>query len=418
MPFAAKSNRLIGNVEPLSRRDYPMTPSFPRRKVVTLMGGALVGSDPFSPRTWSGCSRQLLNACSDRGLLQRAVGVDASRLKRWFLIARNFTQPRETWRQRYYLDTQYYKWLTQELEHALLPSDFQHTFLQFGGIYNIPAIVKGQTRCFSYHDGNVAQLAASPHFQSLKLSAKIVEQAFAYESEVYQGMDKILTMSDYLRRSFIQDFGIPEDRVITIGAGINLDQIPDPPSHKDYDQKSILFVGIDFARKGGWQLLEAFQIVRQRHPKAQLHIVGPQNMNIPSHLAKGVTCYGFLSKTDPLQMATYQRLLSDTSLFVMPSLYEPFGIAPLETMLYEVACVLPNAWAFPEMVTPGHNGQLFQVGQVEDLAETITTLFNNPEDLARMGQNARNVVLERFTWKRVAERLEHVLAEEQPTLTS
>ncbi len=68
MPFAAKSERLIGHVEPLSRRDYPMTPSFPRRNVVTLMGGALVDSAPFTPFTPSLNSRFHRNSTPTKAL--------------------------------------------------------------------------------------------------------------------------------------------------------------------------------------------------------------------------------------------------------------------------------------------------------------------------------------------------------------
>ena len=106
---------------------------------------------------------------------------------------------------------------------------------------------------------------------------------------MYQDIDLIFTMSDYLRRSFIEDFAVPPAKIRTIGAGVNLEQIPGP-RNKDYEQKKILFVGADFERKGGLELLRAFKMVRSVFPDAQLFIAGPRDLKIPEG-SKGAWCF-------------------------------------------------------------------------------------------------------------------------------
>jgi glycosyltransferase involved in cell wall biosynthesis len=213
-----------------------------------------------------------------------------------------------------------------------------------------------------------------------------------------------------LRRSFIDDFGVPAERVRSIGAGINLERPPEYFPGKDYGKKEILFIGIDFVRKGGWELLRAFRTLRERFPEAQLHIVGPRQLTIPSELHHGVQYHGFLRKTDPADGARLQGLFRTSSLFVMPSLYEPFGIAPLEAMAYQLPCVLTNGWALKEMVTPGETGELVECGNADDLADKLTRLWASPGKLREMGETARKRVLEHHTWDKVVARLKHAVS--------
>jgi glycosyltransferase involved in cell wall biosynthesis len=191
---------------------------------------------------------------------------------------------------------------------------------------------------FSYHDGNLAQSSKSPYFSG-SLKAEEIDAGLAYERQVYSGIDLIMSMSDYLRRSFIEDFDVAKERVVTVGAGINMEEIPDLVESRAWDACQILFIGIDFLRKGGPQLLQAFKTLRERYPNAVLHIVGPEKLEIPASQRAGVQYHGKLSKNDPDERAKLQALFRSSCLFVMPSLYEPFGIAPLEAMVNQIPAV-------------------------------------------------------------------------------
>ena len=378
-------------------------------KIVGILGSKLIGTDPFSERAWSGSSKFFFEACQRAGILERAFGVEvpiASKLLRMLI---NYSPDRERWRQKFYLDLGYYRALTKKIEKQLVPEDFSHSLLQLGGIYDIPAIVQGRCKCYSYHDGNLAQFLRSPFFPK-GIASKKIDQALEYEQQVYSGMDGIFTMSDYLRRSFIEDFGIESSKVRCIGAGINIDRIPDY-IEKSFDNKVILFIGIRFHRKGGNDLLKAFKIVRQELPDATLHIVGPPKLKISGELSEGVNYNGFLSKAIPEEKQRIEDLLRAASLFVMPSLYEPFGIAPLEAMVHQIPCILTNRWAFPEMVQPGINGELVECGNVEELGAKIISLLKDPDLLKRMGNLSRTLVLEKYIWDRVVGNLRREIGE-------
>ncbi len=379
-----------------------------RKRLVGIIGSSMIGTDPFDERSWSGCSHRFFAECSRKGILNRAIGVEAPTTRRWAAMLRNFSPDRSIWRLAYHLDTGYYDALTKVIRDSLKSEDYSCDFLQIGGIYNVPSVVKGRRKCFSYHDGNLAQLAQSPYFPK-GISSKKLKLALDYERDVYEGMDLIFTMSEYLRRSFVKDFGVPESKVMTIGGGVNLTEIPAVDHEKDYSTQQILFVGVEFDRKGGPQLLEAFRRVRAARPNAILHIVGPHHRQACGKMGDGVVFHGYLNRSDPNHYAILQRLFSEAALFVMPSLYEPFGIAPLEAMTYQVPCILTNRWAFPEMVEPGVTGELVEPADLEGLTDRIIYLLDRPDLLRQYGAIGRERITQKYTWESVVLNLRNAL---------
>jgi alpha-maltose-1-phosphate synthase len=373
------------------------------KNLVGVMGSGLIGTDPYGENAWSGCSRYFFSECGKQGILHRAFGVEVSHVKRIPLILKNYSRKRDLWRQKFYLDTKYYECLSKAIIRSLTAADRECALLQIGGIYNLKQLLPANSRVFSYHDGNLAQAVKSPHFPK-DISRGRVRRALDYERRVYQSNDLIFTMSEYLRNSFVNDFGVDPKKVRTIGAGINLDSVP-KVEKKNYEIKNLLFLGADFERKGGTELLRAFKIVRSVHSMAKLNIIGPRNLRIAADLCDGVVYHGFLSKKDSVEMRKFNEIMNSSSLFVMPSLYEPFGIAPLEAMAYQIPAILTDAWAFPEMVTPGVNGELVRCGDVNELAEKIIDLLANPDRLQKMGEAGREGVLKKFTWQAVVNNL-------------
>jgi glycosyltransferase involved in cell wall biosynthesis len=335
------------------------------------------------------------------GLLDKAVGIRVPKLPNALLIAKNFARDRGVWRKHFYFDPAYRRALTRAAASVSVASP---VLMQIGHMFSLPDVFPGRA-CVSYHDGNLAELLAAG-FGMEGVSRRRIDQALRYEKQTASRMTAIFTFSEYLRQSFIRNYGVPAEKVFNVGGAVNLDVIPDPVPGKSYRSSQILFIGTEFTRKGGPQLLQAFRIVRQSIPSAELHIVGPTQV---ADLPPGAFLHGHLSKSDPEQSAKLDSLFRDASLFVLPSLYEPYGIAPLEAMLYQLPAVVTNAWALREFVTPGVTGATVEKGSVEDLATKLTQLLANPDRLATMGRQAREMVLTQYTWPAVAQRMAPIL---------
>jgi glycosyltransferase involved in cell wall biosynthesis len=289
--------------------------------------------------------------------------------------------------------------------------------LQIGALYSGPEIQSQGGYCTSYHDGNLALRLRSPYGRLL-VSDRLVEKAMAYERRLYHRLDLILTMSEYLRRSFIDDFGVSPDRVVNIGAGANLDELPEVVPVETRKGQGILFIGADFERKGGRVLLEAFAGVRSQLPEAELHIVGPRQGPPEGLPMERVVWHGFLDKSSPDGAAKMKQLLSECRVLALPSLYEPFGIAPVEAMLHGMPAVVTGDWALGETVTHEVNGLHVRAGDATSLKEALLRVLSEPGLDARLGVHAVSHAREHFTWPRVVEKLRQALGgmEARPAL--
>jgi glycosyltransferase involved in cell wall biosynthesis len=156
-----------------------------------------------------------------------------------------------------------------------------------------------------------------------------------------------------------------------------------------YASKHILFVGVDWERKGGPELLEAFRRVLQVHPDAQLTIVGcsPQ-VSLPQ-------CH-VVGRIPPEQL---NRYFDEAAIFCMPTRNEPFGIVFIEAGMHWLPIVSTNIGAVPEMVCDGLSGHLVNPGDVEGLTQALVDLLNNPHKGQKFGQYGFEHMQRYYTWE-------------------
>jgi starch synthase len=110
------------------------------------------------------------------------------------------------------------------------------------------------------------------------------------------------------------------------------------------------------------------------------------------------------------------QLLSHASVFVCPSIYEPFGLVNLEAMACETPVVASHVGGIPEVVEDGVTGYLVPLEQgtdgeplhperfARDLAAAINRVLQDPAHGRALGRAGRQRVVERFSWSAVAQR--------------
>jgi glycosyltransferase involved in cell wall biosynthesis len=220
----------------------------------------------------------------------------------------------------------------------------------------------------------------------------------AREEAVYRGARLLATFSENTARSLMEDYGVPSERIAVVGAGANV--FPDEAPRLD-DGRTVLFVGRDFGRKGGPILLDAFARLRRVHPKARLLVAGPART---PPLPENAFHLG------PVEPSELPALLSQASVFCLPTLREPFGLALLDAMACAVPCIGTRIEAIPEIVSEGETGLLVPPGDPVALAAALARLLSQPSLAREMGARGRERVAARFRWEHVAERLEQALA--------
>ena len=97
-------------------------------------------------------------------------------------------------------------------------------------------------------------------------------------------------------------------------------------------------------------------------------------------------------------------LLNGCVLFVLPSLWEAFGIVALEAMVCGKAVVATNCGGITEIVRHNETGILVKPGDVGGLSQAITALLRDPARLEALGQCGRQIALSEFSWGAVTDR--------------
>lgn len=216
----------------------------------------------------------------------------------------------------------------------------------------------------------------------------------ALERSAYQRAVLILTRSDYARQSLIRDYGVAPERTLTVGGGLNFTTLPAPQVLTPVPR--VLFIGKEFERKGGAQLVAAFQQVQQRIPAAELWLVTARNdLNMA-----GVRCIAPTHDRTAIA-ALYQQ----SSVFAMPSRCETWGDVFLEAMAYGLPCIGTTNDAMPEIIQHGETGYVVDADDVLALAHYLECLLSDPALRGAMGARGRARVRTSFTWAHVADRI-------------
>lgn len=213
------------------------------------------------------------------------------------------------------------------------------------------------------------------------------------EAETYRRAVSVATFSQHAARSVVEDYGVDAGRVHVVGAGTNA--LPAQVTRND-DGATILFVGREFARKGGPILLDAFRQLRRKRPRARLLIAGPaERLSLPDGAIRlGAVPYDQLP-----------ALFSQATVFALPTLREPFGIAFLDAMANGVPCVGTRTEAVPEIIEDGRSGLLVPPADARALATALDRVLADPVLARAMGERGRQRVHAEFTWARTAQRL-------------
>jgi len=360
----------------------------------------LIPEDPFHPKSWSCSSAPFFTALRRIGALDTALHVKTP----WenFERLRVIALPRARWHARYHASPNYFGALTRAAGE-LIERHAAGVVLQVGAWFSSGAVT--DKRCYSYHDGNAAQWYR--YYGRGLLTNREMAAHLAWERSVYDRMSGIFVMSEWLADSFMRDFQIPSKSLHVVGAGMNM-PLPAIPK-RDFSKPRFLFVGKAFERKGGKYLLEAFRKVR-RKVDAELILVGPQlDLNEP-----GITCVGFLPKTDPDHDARMSAQFSAATAMVLPSIYEPFGISLTEGMAWGLPCVTVDRCAMPEIVRHGESGLVAKAEDSDSLADAMLSLASDPNRAKAYGAAGRKRAEESFTWDAVAKKIMAVTSPRQP----
>jgi len=362
--------------------------------------------------SWSGISRSIVEQLRAEGHTVQVGDIDLYGAERWAAAAATFARDRRRWTTRFHLGAVPFRLRSRKARrHISAHRNRIDVILQVGATFQ----PRGHAGIpyFLCCDSNIrmAQHGASSGFSDgTAITGPDMKAIVRREFGVYSRAAAIFTLSERLRRSFVDDFGIPAERVRAIHAGPNLDlgRIPPvaPPRAADHPP-TVLFVGRQFHRKGGDVLVESFRRVRALLPTARLIVAGPPAGYVQE---PGITCVGNLDKNRPEEWAELVTAYATADVFALPTRFEPFGIAFVEAMHFGLPCVGPRAWAVPEIIADGETGFTVPVDDVDALTDRLLRVLRDPTLARSMGEAGRERARRLFTWKEAVGRMVELMA--------
>ena len=246
---------------------------------------------------------------------------------------------------------------------------------------------------------------------------------------IYQRATGIIAMSHWFARTLVEQIGVPPRKVHVVHPGLSAGwepqngnlaaspskikgelQLRPPLREHAAPRRRLLFVGAqnrpwDFYRKGGDLVVGALAHLRREHdPRITLTVVGPQTWPLEGAPPDGVQFLGSLPRHEVALL--YDR----HDLLVMPSRMEPFGIVFAEALARGMPCVARDAFAMPEIVTPGVSGALITGDDENELAATIAAALADDELYESCYERAPEMA-EYFSWERTGLEVSEVITQ-------
>ena len=207
-------------------------------------------------------------------------------------------------------------------------------------------------------------------------------------------MDRIIAISDAVAGFLRRDAGLAGSPIERIYYGLDVAPYrPDvpPPSRRGPDARPTLGVLARLApQKGHRVLFDAMPSIVAEVPSVQARIVGHEELSTVDELRAYAATRG-ISEHVSFEgfRADVPGLLANLDVFVLPSLWEGFGLVLLEAMAAGRPVVASAVGPVPEIVVEGETGLLVPPGDPDALARAITRVLRDPDLAARLGRAGR-----------------------------
>ena len=234
------------------------------------------------------------------------------------------------------------------------------------------------------------------------------------ERAALRGAESVIAVSRFTKDSIVRHAGVASDKVTVIPNGIDMGPFLNSTDHGRLrarlgvgSRPVVLFVGRLGSSKGLEDLVRAFGKAKRRLGNTCLMIVGSGPADYSAQLKRLASAQGLRDDvvfTGRLDQDDLLEAYAASSVVVLPSLMEGFGMSLIEAMASGRPCVATRVGAIPEVVSPRSSGILVGPGDPDALSAAITDVMLNPREARSMGERGRELVRETYTVERMVGR--------------
>lgn len=235
------------------------------------------------------------------------------------------------------------------------------------------------------------------------LCAETQRNIFRMEQAALDRCQRLIVTSDWAAQTAIQLYNLPREKVRVIPRGSNHQR---QLTHKDVlawlHQKPLqpcrlLFVGVDWRRKGGDIALATAQHLQQAGLAVELHIVGCQpSQSLPDY----VKVHGFIDRTQSAGEQQYVDLLKQTHFLLFPTRADAFANAISEASAYGVPTLASQVGGIPTLIQTGVNGYTFPLdADAAAYATKVLQIIANPNTYFTLAAGSLHTFETQMSWE-------------------
>ena len=183
---------------------------------------------------------------------------------------------------------------------------------------------------------------------------------------LYANVRHLFPWNEWVAASLRDDYGVPARKITAVSPGVDQTLFfPDPAARADDGVVRLLFVGGNFARKGGDLLVRWAQETRSKTPW-ELHLVTRDT--VPA--TPGIVVHHGIGNNSSELVRLYQQ----SDLFVLPTLADCYSLVAMEAMSCGLPVVISRLGGIPEVVADGETGCLLEPGDYAGLGSCLYKL--------------------------------------------
>ena len=242
---------------------------------------------------------------------------------------------------------------------------------------------------------------------------------YSLGNKLLKSSQKIIALTES-NKLLILNAGAPKSRTVIVENGVDVTKYKEVFDSKALKKKHgflgpvLLYVGRIAWHKNLEQIIRALPLIKRQFNDVKCLIVGPDYENGLANLLRlakelgvedSIVAKGAVSET---QLHLYYSI---ADAFILPSVYEGLSLSMLEAMANKVPILVRSSAGISSILTHGVNALVLGSNDPCEISSSVGLLLSNSELREKICQNAYNLILHKYTWKTVVDKLESIYKE-------
>lgn len=230
--------------------------------------------------------------------------------------------------------------------------------------------------------------------------------------------DRVIALTEN-NKLLLLKMGVPKDKIAVIQNGVDVDKFKRLQRLKNVKKRYgygpvLLYVGRIAWHKRLEKVIEALPLITREFCNLKFLIVGPDYAKHSGSLlclAKKLGVNDSVVITGSVSEKQVRLYYSMANIFILPSIYEGLSLSMLEAMASRVPIIALSSGGTGGVLTHCLNAILLKNETSEETSDSVSLLLNNPKFRGKICQNAFDLILQKYTWKSVVDKLERLYGE-------